>query len=104
MAAMGGLKPFEVDFMTPSDVWIVIDAHAEREQKEWERARAIAFSAARFGGNSDPKKFPKTPQKYWPLPWDKKTKIDAQSIMEQHRVKEARLKLLLEKNKLNGSS
>lgn len=94
MAAKGGLKPFEVDSMPPNDVWITIDAFAEKEQTEWERARAIAFSAARFGGNSDPKKFPKTPQKFWPFPWDRKKVIDTRSIMEQHAIMRAKRELL----------
>jgi hypothetical protein len=86
MAAASGLKPFEVDMMHPKDVWIMIEGHEENIRNNWEMTRAIAFNVAKFG-NSDPKKFPKSPQKFWPMSWDTKENPKARidEILRHHQ-------------------
>jgi hypothetical protein len=98
MAAASGLKPFETDAMPPVDVWVMIEGYNERMRTEWEMTRAVCFNVARFG-NSDPKKFPKTPEKFWPLPWDKVTLMPAKTILEQHARMVAIRKSFEEKKK-----
>jgi len=43
----------------------------------------------KFGGNSDPKKFPKTPQKFWPFPWEAQTsgRKSKEQILAEHNEK-----------------
>lgn len=69
MAAAASLKTFEVDAISPSEVWISIEGYHEREKQEWERMRYVCFFTA--ASNSDRKKFPKSPQRFMPFPWDK---------------------------------
>jgi hypothetical protein len=82
--------------MAPSDVWVYLEGYHNRIKGEWERTRLIAFNVARYG-NSDPKKFPKTPQAFMPFAWDKKANVKRLSpaeILEQHRkMKEKREQL-----------
>lgn len=98
MAFRAGLKPSEFDELSPNRIWNVIEAHGENEREEWERARAIAFTAGRYG-NSDPKKFPKSPSKFWPFPWDKTAQTTpAKDIMAQHAKMKALRQELEKKN------
>lgn len=62
----------------------MIDAWDENQQMQWEMTRAVCFNVAKFG-NSDPKKFPRTPQKFWPFGWDKEEAApSSNTILEQH--------------------
>lgn len=73
-----------MDELTPNRIWNFIDAWDENNIEEWERTRALGYIVGRYG-NSDPKKFPKTAQKFWSFPWDKKSKnISAEQILKQH--------------------
>lgn len=78
------------------DVWLCIEGYNEREKAEWERTRAVAYNVAKFG-NSDPKKFPKSLQRFWPFEWDKKKGGSrVEEILRQH---EAMKKLREQPNK-----
>lgn len=79
-------------------MWIVIDGYSENIKMLWEQTRVIAFTAGRFGGNSDPKKFPKSPERFLPLPWDVKKTANRDDILKQHALMKARREQLLKKN------
>lgn len=98
MGCEAGLKPSEIDVMNIGEVWIFLSGYHRRTRLEWERTRAICYSAAASG--ADPKKFPNDPRKYMPFPWDKKeTKMSRESILEQHARMVAKRKLFESHNK-----
>lgn len=107
MAFSAGLKPFEFDSLSPQRIWNVIDAHHENEKTSWEQTRAICFNVGRFG-NSDPKHFPKTLERFWPMPWDKKQGTNrlsrADDILAQHEKMVQRRKQLENKIHDRGRS
>ena len=73
LCAAAGIHPEDFDRNDMRTNYILLEGYQQREQSEWERTRAICYNVARFG-QSNPKKFPKTPQAFWPLPWDEKHK------------------------------
>jgi hypothetical protein len=92
-----GLNPNEIDELSPCDVWLKVEAYEEERQERWELTRLICFNVGRFG-NSDPKKFPKRVQSFWPLPWDKEAPTsNAQEILRQHALMKARREQLEQK-------
>jgi hypothetical protein len=83
----------QVDQMHATDVWIHIDGHEESSRLQWEHTRMICFTVARYA--CDQKGFPKTPQAFWPFPWDEQgCKPDSKSILESHARMVAKRKLL----------
>lgn len=88
--------------MSPRDVQISIDGYERRWKDQMETTRLQCYYIAKFG-NSDPKKFPKSVQKFMPLPWDKKqNKSKSKEIVERHeRMRKIREELEA-KQKLNG--
>jgi hypothetical protein len=76
----------------------VIDGYAENIKISWEQTRVIAFTAGKFGGNSDPKKFPKNPERFLPLPWDVKQTSERDDILKTHAMWKAKREQLLKKN------
>jgi hypothetical protein len=99
MGCRAGLDPWDVDARSPNEVWLKIEAWDEQVQMQWEMTRAICFNVAKFG-NSDPKKFPKTPQRFWPFSWDgDAVSANPKTIIEQHAKMVARRKMLEDKMK-----
>jgi uncharacterized protein YeeX (DUF496 family) len=98
MAAEAGLKPYECDRMSPNDIWVCIEGYEERMKGEWERMRITAYTIHAHS-MADKKHKKNSPQKFFPLPWDKgatevKVAKSPQEILEWHRK-------LREKNKAN---
>lgn len=101
MAAEAGLKTYETDALSPSEVWIHYDGYVRRIRVQWEMTRAICFNVAMFG-NCDIKKMPKKAQRFMPFGWDQKGAKLSDDILKQHEKKLA-LRQRLE-NKLNNAS
>ncbi len=79
------MKPDEVDTLSPSDVWIMIDGYRKRVEAQMEIARIGWFYTGAYG-NSDPKKFPKRVEKFHPFGWEAaETKMSAAEILERNR-------------------
>jgi hypothetical protein len=72
MAAEAGLKPFEIDSMAPADVMISLEGYELRERNELTRMRFIAFTIHR---HSTAKNKAKTPEKWMPLYFERKSSI-----------------------------
>jgi hypothetical protein len=68
---------------------IMVAGYQRRLQNSWEQTRAIAYNVARFG-QSNPKKFPKTPQAFWPLPWDEQKEAAPKDAVTEWREHEKR--------------
>lgn len=100
MAAASGLKPFETDSMAPVDVEVNVEGWEKNKRIDWETTRALCYNVALFG-NSDPKKMPRTPQKFMPFPWDKEEKdmSRADVILELHARRKERRERLEKLNK-----
>lgn len=49
-------------------------------------------------GNSNPKKFPKSVQRFLPFDWDTKVATNTQDIFKQHAIMKARREEILKKN------
>jgi hypothetical protein len=90
-----------VDEHSPNDVWICIDGHSQNIKMFWEQTRVIAFTAGKFG-NSDPKKFPKHPARFLPLPWDEKVTTERDDILKTHAMWKAKREQILKKNADRG--
>lgn len=107
MAAMSGLKPFEVDEMAPTDVWISVDAYELLKKDQWELERWNWYYTAQFGNRDPKKRFPRSPEKFHPLWFDEKKpeKGRSEKIKADHarmvEKREAALKAMQEKN-ING--
>lgn len=85
MCIQAGIKNNEIDDWLIADLAMHIEAFNETEKTSWEQTRAIVFNVARFG-NSDPKKFPKTFERFWPFPWDKgQQKMSISGFARQYR-------------------
>lgn len=93
MGCEAGLKPFEIDGMAPSEVWLMIDGYNERQKGEWERARMISWNIHAHS-MMDKQHKEKSPQAFWPLPWDSEVKVSRspKAIMEHHRKMQEQLK------------
>ena len=82
MAAEAGLRTWETDAISVQDVWVNIEGYHRRTRLNWEMTRAVCFNVAKFG-QSDPKSFPRSPQRYWAFPWDIETEEDEEDPMKQ---------------------
>ncbi len=85
--------------MPPCDVWIAIEGHEANVRHDWEIARAVAFSGARFSMNGCKAK---TPEKFWPFPWDKREVSNYKDIMQQHALKVAKRQALNKQNSVSS--
>jgi hypothetical protein len=87
MAAEAGLKPYECDQMSPNDIWVYIEGYEERMKGEWERMRITAYTIHAHS-MVDKKAKKNSPQKFFPLPWDKNREVKVakgpQDILDWH--------------------
>jgi len=107
-AAQMGYSENEFLLMTPRFFANAIDGYEARQRDEWERTRLLSWYAA-VGPHLDPKKLEKSPQKFMPLPWDKKqakiVPMTGEQIAEIQRVQIEKLnRARLEKAARSGNN
>lgn len=84
MAAQAGLKPFETDSISPSDVWIQIEGYNEHLKGEWERMRMICYYIHTHS-MIDKKHKKKSPDKMMNFYWEKEVISNPKQILEARR-------------------
>lgn len=82
--AIGELKCPSLDYiyrMTWAEFQIRLHAFKRQDEYEWVKIRDLAYTSL-IAFYQDPKKIPKTKQKFMPLPSDKKTKGISQEMIK----------------------
>ena len=73
MGVEAGLKSWECEAISPNEVWMHINGYDMRQRQEWERLRMDMYNT-HIHSMADAKKKSKSAQKFFPLPWDEKSK------------------------------